>query len=58
MNSIYDEVEKERVILNSLVNNAINKGILISNNKKILEQSQRVDKLLEKIQKDPSTKQK
>jgi hypothetical protein len=44
------ELAAEKARLNDLIEKAIQKGIPISNNQVILEQSQRVDKLINKYQ--------
>ena len=45
------ELAAERARLNDLIEKAIQKGIPISDNQEILEQSQRVDKLINEYQK-------
>ncbi len=45
------ELAVERACLNDLIEKAIQKGIPLSNNQEILEQSQRVDKLINEYQK-------
>jgi len=44
------ELAAEKARLNDLIEKAIQKGIPISDNQEILEQSQRVDKLINKYQ--------
>ncbi len=45
------ELATEKARLNNLIEKAIQKGIPISDNQEILEQSQRVDKLINEYQK-------
>ena len=47
---LHDELELERTKLLQLVENAIEKRIPITNNRDILDQSLKVDKLIIKIQ--------
>jgi hypothetical protein len=44
-------MNKEKEKLNRLINEAIQKGIPVSDNQKILEQSRKVDKLINEYQK-------
>ena len=49
--SIRDQMNKEKEKLNQLIEEAIQKGIPVSDNQKILEQSRKVDKLVNEYQK-------
>ena len=48
--SIRDQINKEKEKLNRLIEEAIQRGIPVSDNKEILEQSRRVDKLINEYQ--------
>lgn len=50
--NLYAELEKERRKLNDLATEAMKKGIPITQDKAILEQSRKVDALITKIQKE------
>ena len=49
--SICDHMNKEKEKLNQLIEEAMTKGIPISDNQEILEQSRKVDKLINEYQK-------
>jgi len=51
MPSIRDQMNQEKEKLNRLIEDSMQKGIPVSNNQEILEQSRKVDKLINEYQK-------
>jgi hypothetical protein len=55
-NRDYEELEREQRELNQLVDEALKKGIPISQCDEIIKQSRKVDALIDKIQKERNRK--
>ncbi len=47
---VNEELKKQQYILNQMIEDAVRNGIPVSQNEDILEQSQRVDALIIKVQ--------